>query len=1051
MNILQLIESFKTPDKRFRGKPFMAWNGTMDPEELRRQVRLYKIMGFGGFFIHSRVGLNTVYLSKKWFECVNTCIDEAEKEDLEVWLYDDDRWPSGTAGGLVTNADKYRARHLVCSQVKDTKYLSNYKNILGLFKAEINDYEISNLEKLPINTTDIVIFGNECLLVFTVKIDESSLWFNGGANLNTLDSKAVREFIKITHEKYRKYCGQFFGNRVSGIFTDEPNRCSPQSNMLPWTDKLAEQFYSLYGYDILDHLPELFFDFREQEISQARWHYHDCATRMFVDAYSRQLGEWCAENKLIHTGHILHEQTISSQTRAVGSCMRFYEHMQIPGMDVLTEYWREYDTAKQVASAGRQFGKNIRLTECYGCTGWDFTFAGHKAICDWQVALGINMRCHHLAWYTMEGQAKRDYPASISYQSPWWKEYRKVEDYFARIHSVMSQGVEVRDLLVIHPVESAWTRFSIKAREVDNTELKQLDATLVKMRDSLLAANIDFDYGDEDIISRYGNVKGTEFHIAQAQYKAVLVPELDTIRSSTLKLLKKFNNNGGTVIFAGDVTRHVDALPSDKPRKFAEQCIHSPLFGPELIEKLEPDCRRISMTDSKGYELEPLLHLLREDETAFYLFICNTGHNFTECKTVWDSKTAGSDIAVSQRTSIFPEVKITGFSECAGKPFELDPNTGHLSFPDAMRSKRDFKWHIKTSFEALASRIFVIPKSEHNLNFPNQKILNTVGREKLGKTWEIALSEPNVLLLDCPIYSINGKNWTQKTDILLIDDLLRDKLNTERRSGQMSQPWTRIKTRTSDTVPIWLQYDFYIEKLPEGEMFLAVEQPENFKIELNGIILSPDTDCGWWVDKSLRKISFDSTILKSGRNDLILYSDFNETQSGLEAVYILGDFGVELNNLSPRIISPPRKLNIGDWVEQGFCFYSGSVIYRKKLNLIRKPGARYYIKIPEYNATAIRVLVDNREIGIVAWPPNKVEVTDYIIEGETFILCLELFSSRRNSHGPFHYKDKKPIWTGPAEFKPEKECRIDTYHLVPYGIMKEPELITRITPNYKDI
>ncbi len=114
------------------------------------------------------------------------------------------------------------------------------------------------------------------------------------------------------------------------------------------------------------------------------------------------------------------EDTLSQQTAVVGSAMRFYEHMQLPGMDLLTERWRAYTTAKQVSSAGRQFGLRTRLTETYGCTGWDFPFAGHKALGDWQAALGINLRCQHLAWYTMEAEAKRDYPAAISWQSPWW-------------------------------------------------------------------------------------------------------------------------------------------------------------------------------------------------------------------------------------------------------------------------------------------------------------------------------------------------------------------------------------------------------------------------------------------------------------------------------------------------------------------------------------------------------------------------------------------------------------------------------------------------------
>jgi hypothetical protein len=41
---------------------------------------------------------------------------------------------------------------------------------------------------------------------------------------------------------------------------------------------------------------------------------------------------------------------------------------------------------------------------------------------------------------SMAGEAKRDYPASIGHQSPWWREYPLIEDHFARINTVMTRG-----------------------------------------------------------------------------------------------------------------------------------------------------------------------------------------------------------------------------------------------------------------------------------------------------------------------------------------------------------------------------------------------------------------------------------------------------------------------------------------------------------------------------------------------------------------------------------------------------------------------------------
>jgi hypothetical protein len=63
-----LLKQFANPPSAFRGKPFWAWNGKLEPAELRRQIRVMRRMGLGGFFMHSRVGLDTPYLADEWFE-----------------------------------------------------------------------------------------------------------------------------------------------------------------------------------------------------------------------------------------------------------------------------------------------------------------------------------------------------------------------------------------------------------------------------------------------------------------------------------------------------------------------------------------------------------------------------------------------------------------------------------------------------------------------------------------------------------------------------------------------------------------------------------------------------------------------------------------------------------------------------------------------------------------------------------------------------------------------------------------------------------------------
>ena len=96
------------------------------------------------------------------------------------------------------------------------------------------------------------------------------------------------------------------------------------------------------------------------------------------------------------------------------------------------------------------------MSELYGVTGWSFDFRGHKLLGDWQAALGVTLRVPHLSWMSMEGDAKRDYPASIFFQSPWYREYPLIEDHFARVNTALTRGKPLVHVAVIHPIESYW-------------------------------------------------------------------------------------------------------------------------------------------------------------------------------------------------------------------------------------------------------------------------------------------------------------------------------------------------------------------------------------------------------------------------------------------------------------------------------------------------------------------------------------------------------------------------------------------------------------------
>ena len=104
---------FRRPTAEYRGTRLWSWNTRLERTVLLRQIGQLREMGFGGFHIHSRTGLATDYLGDAFMGHVRVCAEQAAAEGMLCWLYDEDRWPSGFAGGLVTRDERFRAKHLL--------------------------------------------------------------------------------------------------------------------------------------------------------------------------------------------------------------------------------------------------------------------------------------------------------------------------------------------------------------------------------------------------------------------------------------------------------------------------------------------------------------------------------------------------------------------------------------------------------------------------------------------------------------------------------------------------------------------------------------------------------------------------------------------------------------------------------------------------------------------------------------------------------------------------------------------------------------------------
>ncbi len=167
---------FKSPGRWYRGQPFWAWNGALDPDELRRQIRLMKRMGLGGFFMHSRVGLATPYLKDEWFRCVEACIDEAHRQGMLAWTYDEDRWPSGAAGGLVTRDPRWRRRSLSLRELAAPAELKWTADTVAAFVARVSGATARDVRQVARGKRPAAPGPGERILSFRVVQEQPTSW-----------------------------------------------------------------------------------------------------------------------------------------------------------------------------------------------------------------------------------------------------------------------------------------------------------------------------------------------------------------------------------------------------------------------------------------------------------------------------------------------------------------------------------------------------------------------------------------------------------------------------------------------------------------------------------------------------------------------------------------------------------------------------------------------------------------------------------------------------------------------------------------------------------
>lgn len=425
---MELLHFLNNPPRTFSPIPFWFLNGDLTDGEIRRQLRDFDAHGVHGAVLHPRIGLrrDIAYLSDEFFRYISVAVEEVAKLDMQIVLYDEGMYPSGSASGLV---------------VKDRPDLAS-RGVMLVDAPQPGDNVLCETEKGAL----VERFSGGTIRGIHFGEDDGEPFAPKSADI--LNPEAVARFILLTHEAYYQRLAKYFGKTIIGFFTDEPSilgRNAPRG-MMPWTKGFDKIFTAAGG-----NLAGLAALFAGGENDDTRL-YHRLILEREGHVYYESLSRWCEAHGIFLMGHPHQSDDIEVQ--------RFFH---VPGQDLVFR-WVSPETggtagmdstmAKCSADAARLMRRKRNSNECFGACNrngnpWHFTGDDMKWFIDYLAVRGVNMFIPHAFYYSLEGQRSGERPPDVGPGSNWWPRYKTWSAYMARLSFLMTDADLHADVAVL--------------------------------------------------------------------------------------------------------------------------------------------------------------------------------------------------------------------------------------------------------------------------------------------------------------------------------------------------------------------------------------------------------------------------------------------------------------------------------------------------------------------------------------------------------------------------------------------------------------------------
>jgi hypothetical protein len=521
------LQAWRSPGAEFR--PLQIVHGVPAKQATPEAMKSLKEFGLGG--IVCNVAFDSYLRSDANWQTLVEAVKACAEVGLRVWIYDEEGYPSGAAGGLVLK--------------------------------ENPKFEALALAYDPSRTDPFIVRAS-------YEYTHASNNFHAARRYpNLLDKAAAASFIRLTHEAYYEHLEPFFGKTVEAFFTDEPSLMAVDTGRLPeevrkrvrvvdpldpnvqplpsvpWVADLPGLYRQRYGQDLMGAAKSLFEGDTDAD-RHVRRQYWALVADLLADRYFGQIEQWTKAHSVASSGHILWEETLLHNAALEGNSLKMLGRMDIPGLDMLSSdpeavIHTGWMTAVLPASAALLNGRRLVMTEVsdfaetMGNRG-PASVAHMCATAAWQAALGVT---EFTLYYGRQQRSSEEYQAYCT--------------FVGRLDALLREAQPAPRVLLYYPIWDIWSEYKPVAApltvESQSQRLRDVVNSFMALGQRMTRGQISFAIADHEMLAA-GRIQGDTIHIGGGSFKTIILPTRVELPLSAEQQVRRFEAGGGRVFHA---------------------------------------------------------------------------------------------------------------------------------------------------------------------------------------------------------------------------------------------------------------------------------------------------------------------------------------------------------------------------------------------------------------------------------------------------------------------------------------------------------------------